>query len=159
MNDVLSDLLKLAGEHAYNVMVKNHQDMIPCWAFFDRKNELNVVGTPWSNDKEKEMMGEEIRNMLRAKKATAYSLVVEAWSARMPPGWKVGDPRIESRRHPDRIETVVAFATDGKTTLWRRWKTKRDYLERVFKLEELPGEYDQVTSWMTELLPKTGNRP
>jgi hypothetical protein len=156
MSEVLSNLLKWAGEHAHNVLVEAQQDMIPCWAFFDGENNLNIVGTPWSNDKEKEIIGKQIRHMLRAKKATAYSLVVEAWAARMPPGWKMGDPRIESRRHPDRIEIVVAFATDGETTLWRRWETKRDYLERVFKLKELPIEYNQVSSWMAELLPKPG---
>jgi hypothetical protein len=150
---VLLRLLKSAGEHAHNVMVQMHQDMMPCWAFWDGENKLNVVGTPWSNDKEKRAMSEQIRRMLRTKKATAYSLVVEAWSATMPPGWKVGDPRIESRRHPDRIETVVAFATDGKTTLWRRWETKRDHLERVVRLEELPNQDDKMSSWMTELLP------
>jgi len=49
---------------------------------------------------------------------------------------------------------VIAFATDGTTTEWRRWETKRDWNERVVALQEQPFDGAAPESWMNKLLGK-----
>jgi hypothetical protein len=152
MKELLSNLADLAGEHAKRVLVDLGQRLMPQWVLVDAKG-AHVIGTPWRDDREKELMIERMRKEMRKRKVTAYSLVVEAWAAAAPPGWKEGEPRMPNWKRPDRREVVVAFATDGKSIEWRHWAIKRDWQDHVCALEPMPFDGDpQPTSWMTELL-------
>jgi hypothetical protein len=101
---------------------------------------------------EKDAMAAMMRTVMRKLDIVAYSLVVEAWAAQAPKGWKEGEPHIPSAEHPDRKEVVIAFATDGKHIEWRQWETKRNHLEQVVALEPTDFDGAQATSWMTKLL-------
>jgi hypothetical protein len=151
--ELLTKLADMAGEHAKRVLVDlGHQSLMPQWVLVDAKG-ARIIGTPWRDDQEKEQMIERMRKEMRKRKVTAYSLVVEAWAAVAPPGWKEGEPRMPNWQRPDRREVVVAFATDGKEIAWRQWIIKRDWQDHVRTLEPMPFKGDaQPTSWMTELL-------
>jgi hypothetical protein len=150
--ELLSKLADLAGDHARIVLIKMQMDLMPSWILIDEKGACEVVGTPWLNPEQKEAAARVMRKRMRKQKTVAYSLVVEAWAAQAPPGWKEGDPRTPNEKRPDRQEVVIAFATDGKRIEWRHWATRRDYLERVVALEPTPFDGAAASSWMTELL-------
>jgi hypothetical protein len=151
--ELLTKLADLAGEHANRVLVDLGQRLMPQWVLIDAQGGCDIVGTPWRNGHEKELTVERMRKEMRKRKVLAYSLVIEAWAAVAPPGWKEGEPRMPNWQRPDRREVVVAFATDGKSIEWRHWAIKRDWQDHVRALEPMPFEGDaQPTSWMTELL-------
>ncbi|HEX4714876.1 MAG TPA: hypothetical protein VH164_08125, partial [Ktedonobacteraceae bacterium] len=147
----LSHLADLAGEHARAVLVELGHDMMPCWAMIDRKGKTHIMGTPWQNQGEKDAMAALMRAEMRKLDVVAYSLVVEAWAAQAPKGWKEGEPHIPSSEHPDRKEVVIAFATDGEHIEWRQWETKRNRAGEVIALERTDFDGVQATSWMTKL--------
>jgi hypothetical protein len=149
--EMLSTMLELAGEHAKYVLVDLGLSLMPQWVLVDAGG-AHVIGTPWRDDQEKEFMTERLRDDMRKRKVLAYSLVIEAWAATAPPGWKEGEPRMPNWKRPDRREMVIAFATDGREIQWRGWAIKRNHLERVSALE--PADFDgaQLSSWMTDLL-------
>jgi hypothetical protein len=156
----LSALADLAGEHARTVLVELGQDMMPCWLMIDRKGKAHIQGTPWRNQMEKDAMAAMMRLEMRKLGVVAYSLVVEAWTAHAPKGWKEGEPHIPSSEHPDRKEVVIAFATDGEQIEWRQWETKRDQTGKVIVLERTDFDGVQATSWMTGLLKsRAGKQP
>jgi hypothetical protein len=149
----LTQLVELAGRHAESVLIGLGEDLMVTWLMVDADGKTtHILGTPWKDDLEKELTRLAIRAYIRVHKITAYSLVTECWAASAPKGWKPGEPHIRSSEHPDRVEIVIAVATNGKETLWRKWLIKRDSNERVVKLE--PEEMDgaKVSSWMTDLL-------
>jgi hypothetical protein len=156
----LSQLADLAGEHARMVLVDLGQDMMPCWLMIDRKGEAHIVGTPWRDEMEKDAMAAQMRAEMRRLDVVAYSLVVEAWAAQAPPGWKPGEPHIPSELAPNRKEVVIAFATDGNDIEWREWETKRNPAGEVIALEPVSMEDQGPVSWMTELLKsRAGQQP
>jgi hypothetical protein len=110
--ELLTNLADLAGEHAKRVLVDLGQRLMPQWVLVNARGGCDIVGTPWRDDREKELVTERMRKEMRKRKVTAYSLVIEAWAAAAPPGWKEGDPRTPNWQRPDRREVVVAFATD-----------------------------------------------
>jgi hypothetical protein len=148
----LSHLADLAGEHARAVLVELGHDMMPCWLMIDRQGKSHIMGTPWQSQGEKNAMAALMRAEMRKLDVVAYSLVVEAWSAQAPKGWKEGEPHTPSSEHPDRKEVVIAFATDGKQIEWRQWAIKRNWVEEVVALEPTDFDGSQAISWMTKLL-------
>jgi hypothetical protein len=151
--ELLSRLADLAGEHAKRVLVDLGQPLMPQWVLVDARGGCDIVGTPWRDDQEKELTIERLRNEMRKRKVKAYSLVIEAWTAVAPKGWKEGEPRMPNWQRPDRREVVIAFATDGKSIQWRQWMIKRDWHDHVVALEPIPFEGDaKPSSWMSELL-------
>lgn len=148
----LTQLVELAGEHAERVMIELGDDLMATWLMVDADDKTHIIGTPWKDDLEKELARIAMHAYIRVHKIKAYSLVTECWAAAAPKGWKPGEPHIEARKHPERVEIVIAVATDGKETVWRKWLTKRDWNERVIKLEPEDMDGTQASSWMTELL-------
>jgi hypothetical protein len=148
----LTQLVEFAGEHAQRVLIGLNKPLVPAWVMVDAKGKVEIVGTPWRNDIEKTIMVAAMRLGMRKNGIVAYSLVVEAWAASAPPGWKEGDPHVPPAEDPKRREIVVALATDGKETVWRQWVMHRDYNEQVVKLEPEPMKAEQATSWMAGLL-------
>lgn len=152
--DTLPKLVQIAGEHAKAVLIGLGQPLMPSWVYIDGTNQLHVLATPWRSDQEKVQVGTQMRRILREAQAQAYSLVVEAWAARAPAGWKP-DQKVPIRpsNRPDRQEIVVAFATDGERTEWRRWEIVRDWQESVTALNEQAFD-GMAESWLTRLLKK-----
>ena len=152
--EILSHLAELAGEHARNVLVELQQNLMPSWVLIDKSGAFHIEATPWKNQVEKDLARVFMRQQMRQLGVRAYSLVVEAWAAVAPEGWKPGDPHLPSSQHPDRREVVIAFATDGESIQWRQWATRRNHLEQVVALEKTDFDGSKTSSWMTNLLSK-----
>jgi len=150
----LTELVRLGGKHAQAVLIGLRQPLMPSWLYIDQEHRIHLVGTPWRNEIEKKAAGMQMRKIMLEAGAVAYSVVVEAWTSTQAKGWEPGHPHIEPRLDPERQEIVLAFATDGKTTEWRRWDIVRDWNDVVLKLEEHPFDGAQMTSWMNRLLTK-----
>jgi hypothetical protein len=64
--------------------------------------------------------------------------------------------KMQPRHHQNRVEIVMAVATDGKNTKWRQWEIMRNWKHEIIKLEERDCEHlnkaDKVVSWTTSLL-------
>jgi hypothetical protein len=149
----LEQLVELAGRHAYSVLVERHLPALePCWVLDEPDGQLRIIGTPWSDEHEKEIAAKIMRLHMRQHHTRAYSLVTEAWTAKAPEGWDPDTPLPQRpAERPDRQEVVIAVATDGRENQWRSWAIKRDWNERVVALEPRPME-GELTSWMTDLL-------
>jgi hypothetical protein len=151
----LSELVRLGGEHARTVLIGLQKPLMPSWLYVDAQNGFHIVGTPWRNEAEKKMAGLHMRKVMQEAKAVAYSVVTEAWASHLDKSWKPGQPYTEPRLDPKRQEIVLAFATDGEATEWKRWAVIRDWNDTVVKLEEQqPMDSENMTSWMNKLLPK-----
>jgi len=154
----LKDLLDVAETHVRVVLEKLKMgSLVPTWLLVNQKDQVQLVGTPWEDDAQKEAIARMLRKKMRTDSIVAYSFITEAWMAAGEEGIDYTEPVPEEKRarsRVDRIEVVLAFATDGKEQQSRSWAIKRDYLERINGLEpidELPGAKE---GWMIELLSK-----
>jgi hypothetical protein len=152
----LISLVEMAGDHAKFVLIKMRQHLMPQWLLINKVGKVELIATPWSNEREKDRVAKHLRKYIRESQIEAYSVVLEAWTARMPEGWKEGDPRPPNWMRPDRMEMVVAFATDGFSVECRQWTIQRDHLENVRALAPREDPAVGLGGWMTELLsPKS----
>lgn len=150
--DILDTLLATSEFYAQLLIVLEGQDLYPTWAMINQKYDPLVHSTPWNSWLEKRLAAAFIKHELARHKAIAYSFVTEAWQAKEP---KEGEPWHGASEVPDRQEIVVAFATDGTTTKWRRWKMIRDGAGKVTELTAIPTPSEDEGSfetWMTGLL-------
>jgi hypothetical protein len=146
---LLETLVKLAYDHAKNVIIKHKSQLAPTWLMINEKAEVYVMCTPWGDDREKMFTELIVRAGLLKYQAIAYSIVAEAWMA----SYKETD-EIRIRENPNREEVVMAFTTDGKDKIFRAWKLKRNHLEQVTDLEKVdPQQLDEekAESWMLNL--------
>jgi hypothetical protein len=155
MNELLDQLIFVAGQHAELIMTKLHMPLMPTWVYLTQEG-ATIAGTPWADEVEKKVMAMELRKNMLAEGAKAYSLVTEVWASAAPKGWnpETDDP-IRASEQANRQEYVLCFATDGDETQWKRWAIKRNHLEIVTALEAEdwnPG--DKAHSWLTKLLRK-----
>jgi hypothetical protein len=154
----LITLVELAGDHAKLILIKRRQPLIPQWLLVDKRGKVELIATPWSNERERDIVAKYLRKHVRESQIEAYSFVIEAWAAIAPEGWKEGDPRLPNWMRPDRTEIVVALATDGSSVECREWTIQRDHLENVRALapSEKPADMRKLGGWMAELLsPKS----
>lgn len=148
----LETLVKMAYDQAKRVIIEHKKPLMPTWLIVDDKGRAFVMGTPWKDDLDKMMIEVMLRYEFKERKTVAYSVVTEAWMSRCKMSEKGPFPR--PSKDPDRIEVVIACATDGKTKVLRSWEIKRNHLELAVKLEELPEVHEEVQaeSWMLTLL-------
>ena len=152
MTPTLKDLIGLAEAHAKTVMIELNQGLMPTWLYWSETG-ATIVGTPWDSEIEKKVMAMSVRQAMLRDNAKAYSMITEAWVSQAPKGWNPEtDKAIRASEQPNRREVVIAFATDGTTTEWKRWEIKRDALKMVTDLKEEPFDYEKINSWMTRLL-------
>lgn len=148
----LNMLVELASHQAEQVLIKEHQDLMPTWVLVNKDYQLLIIGTPWENDQQKKLTEITIRQEIRKHQAIAYSFVVEAWAA------SYCDQREYQKTRPqdrvDRQEVVISFATDGRQIVWKNWAIRRNHLDLVVALDAaLPiNKDDSAEGWMTQLL-------
>ena len=155
--DIVDHLIKLAEQHARMVLLEMHAGhLVTSWIFIDQHGAAHIQATPWQNDQEKELAKVMLKAQARKLRTRAYSFLSEAWAAAAPKDWDPTSPLPEKDRpmhQPDRLEIVMAFATDGQKQLWRRWLIRRDWQEQIIGLEALDDSYDQPPEgWVSELL-------
>jgi hypothetical protein len=153
---VLSDLLRLAGQHAENVMIKMGQDLVPTWALVDVKKRIKILSTPWRDEEEKAMYRAGLKFAMTMNEVVAYSFVTEAWAATLERG-EYENPmgRIPPSQRADRREVVVACAATASASKVASWAIERDGAGKVTALvsHAIPdSEQGQFESWLVEML-------
>jgi hypothetical protein len=148
-NKLLQDLVNVAGKHARLVLVEFKMgQLVPSWLILRGDGQVEIFGTPWKNDSEKEHTANMIRKKLKETQAQAYSLVTEAWTAK----WEKGTAKqVRPSDRADRQEVVIALATDGKETVYRRWLMRRDAKGKLLDLEVDDVPMIGAVSWMESL--------
>jgi hypothetical protein len=149
-NKLLQDLVDVAGKHASLVLVEfKFPQLVPSWLILRGDGQVEIFGTPWKNDSEKERSANMIRKKLKECGAQAYSLVTEAWTAK----WEKekGTKQVRPSDRADRQEVVIALATDGKETVYRRWLMRRDSKGKLLNLEVDTVPMIGAVSWMDNL--------
>lgn len=123
----IEKMLELAHGQAQNLIVGNKEQIMPVFLILTGHDEIMIVGTPWQDDDQKDMAVALLRRMMASHQAKAYSFLTEAWVARQPKGWKIGDPQGSApKNRPDRKEVVLAMASNGSSTKYKSWDIIRD---------------------------------
>jgi len=118
-----------------------------------RNGKVSIAGTPWANRHERELAKVYIARIFEERQVVAYSFLSEAWKAEAPKDWVPGQALpVLPADNPDRIEVVIAMASDGKNEQWKTWKIKRDHNERVIALELWDVLCRPMMGWVSELL-------
>lgn len=110
----LEAMMRLARDQANRVMVGTKDELTPVWLLVTGAGKIEIFATPWGNTREKHVVIETMRDVMREKRVTAYSLLTEAWMARATPeeakeGGYIGLP---PSQRPDRMEAVVIMAAN-----------------------------------------------
>ena len=126
----LSEMLDIAGKHATMVIIGAQSQMIPLFDLRDARGDSYLVAeqfvgaTPADVVDRKDAVADFVREMIVRHKIIQYSFMSEAWMIKRK-DWKGGVSAPPSEAD-DRIECVIAIATDGKDYLSRRWLIKRE---------------------------------
>jgi hypothetical protein len=110
----LDEMMQRAADQARLVMVGTKRELEPSWLLITGKGDVEIFMTPWGNDREKRMVIETMRDVMREKRCTAYSFLTEAWMAHATAeerkdGEYHGPPASE---RPDREECVMTMAAN-----------------------------------------------
>jgi hypothetical protein len=108
----LEGMMRLAENQARTVMVGSKAELTPAWLLITEAPAVEIFVTPWGNDREKRLVIETMRLVMKEKRCTAYSMLTEAWMLRIP-----GDPSQDytgppPSQHKDRQECVVLMAAN-----------------------------------------------
>jgi hypothetical protein len=130
-DESLGKLLDVAETHARAVLVGSEQQLPPIFDLEGADGQRYIVATPFSGEDaddvigNKDMVARMVRELIREKGVVRYSFLSEAWMIVRPSSWQdgMGAPPSEA---DDRVEVVVALATDGVDYRARRWRIKRD---------------------------------
>lgn len=144
-------MLEGAEAHARKVLLEKHQSLPPTWTLFDKNDHETRFATPWNDNFQKKLAEFFLRMQIVRYESVAYSFVTEAWLALTnSPDYKPNQPAGEQS---ERQEVVVALAVNRESQELRTWIIKRDYHERVIKLElkHIKDADTSFTSWMSSL--------
>jgi hypothetical protein len=110
----LEDMVKLAEDQARRVMIGTKRELTPMWLLVTAKGDVEVFATPWGNNREKRLVIETMRDVMREKRATAYSMLTEAWMLRVQ-GVGITEENYTGpmpSESPDRQECIVVMAAN-----------------------------------------------
>ena len=154
----LEDMLNLAEQQAQRVLLGTKEELMPSWLLVTGKGAVEIYATPWSNTREKHLVTLCMKDIMREKHCTAYSLLVEAWMATVA-GEEAKEPYDgpPPSERPDRQECVVIMAVDhaGKH-VHKHLMIKRDAEGRCAELRRLDGPEDKITSMIFDNLLHRG---
>jgi hypothetical protein len=152
MNETLDKLLGLADAQAHLVLLGLREPQLaPCWVFIQPDGSSRVLGTPFTNDAQKEATIAYVIAWMRNHGTVAYSFMCEAWAATLgPEEWSPGSgkPIPEADRpinRVDRREVILAMATDGAETEHRQWQIVRGWQGEVVGLTPLDMAESEVS--------------
>jgi hypothetical protein len=109
----LDEMIEAAEKHARKILINEKGAQLIITFLIDSPDELAIIGTPWSNSKQRRQCLELIQFMLKAKKATAYSIVSESWVSTEPKEKHLQSGLMPSQRE-DRKEIVMIIAVNKK---------------------------------------------
>ena len=125
----LDQLLDAAEEHAQRVCIELQQQLIPLFDLRDADGNSYLVAGEFTGDNQdevdrcKDAFAAFVRGKIAEHGIVAYSFMSEAWMIVRPeytPGVSVRPAQAD-----DRVEVVIAIATDGADYEMRRWLIKR----------------------------------
>jgi hypothetical protein len=151
----LKNLVNLAEAHARTIMIEFQMDLVPAWLLVDKHDQVHILGTPWQNNHEKAVAEAKVKAFMRKHEIIKYSFVVEAWEAEALSGTDLEEIPEEQRprNRADRIETVIACATDNAKAEWRMWRTIRNRKGKVINLKPYRIDSDrEPEGWMRDML-------
>jgi hypothetical protein len=152
-NQKLLKLFDIAAENAARMFNESDDhEVIPMWHAVQGNGENILIATPWSNDKEKQITVNGLRQMFAAKQVKRFAFVVEAWIAQVTTMEEMNDgPR--PSEHPDRREVLMIHAEDrdGSHIMGQYYILRPEHgPPKLSPLEVMP--YDQMTGRMMGLL-------
>jgi hypothetical protein len=150
----LDEMVKLAREHATRVMVGLQDELTPAWLLITAKGDIEIFATPWGNNREKHLVIETMRDVMREKHAAAYSMLTEAWMLRVTGDAAKGEYKGPMpSESPDRQECVVIMAAnrDGEHR-YETLETVRGAEGKCVELRQLSGTEDRFTGVFDNLL-------
>jgi hypothetical protein len=128
----LDRLLRVAEHHARTVLVTAQLgELTPLFHLVCPGTHDLIVQAPFHGDDSKEAAAQEIRELIREHSVTAYMFVSEAWMIVRSAEAGVSERAAQAK---DRVEVVIAIATDGVDHKLRRWRIKRDKKGRCVDL-------------------------
>jgi hypothetical protein len=153
---LLSDLIRLAGQHAETVMIKLGQDLPPTWLMVDTKKRVKIVATPWADDAEKAVYRRGLQFAMAMTEVVAYSFVTEAWAATLERG-EYENPlgHVPPSERADRREVVIACAATLGARKLASWAVERNEAGKVMALTPNPipdNEGRAFESWIATML-------
>lgn len=144
----LEEMVNLAEQQAQRVLLGTKEELMPSWLLVTGRGDVEIYATPWSNTREKNLVTLCMKDIMREKHCTAYSLLVEAWMATVTgdEAKKPYDGPPPSQRS-DRQECVVITAADhAGQHAHKHLQIERDAEGRCAKLTRLDGPEDKITS-------------
>lgn len=129
-HDPLVKLLNMAERYAKSILVGSNADLTPIFDLRDADDESYVVETPFSGkdfeevERCKNHAADAVRDLIHKHGIVRYGFLSEGWMIvrqKYIPGLSQQPSEAD-----DRIEVVIAIATDGVNTKQRRWRIKRD---------------------------------
>jgi hypothetical protein len=158
----LEAMLDLAETRARLILLELHMpNLAPAWVMIGSDGKVDILPTPWADEREKQGYANMVRALMRKRKVVAYSFLTEAWMARLaedevdPETNRPREGIMQARHRPDRQEAVIACACTATLSRWKQWRIIREpTTERIIKLEEypLPASDEMPESWLTEML-------
>lgn len=106
----LEKLFERASEFAVDTF-KASGEVMPMWIAQDGKGEVIPILTPFTNDEEKDVTADAVREIFKKVGAVRCAFISEAWML-------VGDknnkmPEGPIREHPNRVEALVITVEDN----------------------------------------------
>lgn len=126
----LQRMLDVAGNHARTILVEKQQEsLLPLFDLRDVDGQGYIVGGEFRGDTPAEVIAAKdavaafVRRLCGEHKIVQYSFLSEAWMIKRKE-WIEGVTPPPSEAD-DRVEVVIATATDGKDYICQRWLIKR----------------------------------
>ena len=122
--DPLTMLLDAAEQHARQILVICGEDeLVPVFHLWGADGRHYLVGKPFDGERTKRTTALAVRDMIREQGIVRYSFVSEGWAIVRSKEFITGPVRPSEA--DDRIEVVVAIATDGVDYKSRCWRIRR----------------------------------
>jgi len=153
----LTELLDLAEKHARTVLIERQDDLMPLFDLRDGEGRSMIFGGPFVGGSQEEVatfkdaIAELIRQKIIEHKIVAYSFMSEAWMIVRP----AASPEELPSECDDRVEVVIAMATDGVDYQHRRWLIERKGKRCVDLKLDSAGEMVEPTGRFDKLLNPT----
>jgi hypothetical protein len=149
----LDKMIELARDHANRVMVGSKAELTPAWLLITAKGDIEIFNTPWENTRQKYLIIETMRNVMREKHCTAHSIVTEAWSLHVTGDAAQGEYKGPMpSESPDRQECVVVMAANKDEYRYQTLETVRAANGTCAELRQLSGIEDRFTGLFDNLL-------
>jgi hypothetical protein len=122
----LQKLIDFGFRRASKKLLRRGGELAAFFVLVGPTGERELIEAPLESHFQKPFMACAMREWMRHNATVAYVFVHEAWWAPPPTDWQLGQSvDTPPSEHPDRMEVVVASATDGFNSRWAIWKIRR----------------------------------